>query len=57
MSFGFKHAKAQYNYQPDRTRPVGPGDIRSPDPKRPMPKGHHPGKPVKGPSAKRPKRI
>jgi len=57
MSFGFKHAKAQYNYAPDRTRPDGPGGFRAPDPKRPMPTKHHPGKPLSGPSARRPKRT
>lgn len=51
MSFGFKHARAQYNYFPERTRAGGVGEVRSTDPKRPQVKESRPGN---KPGSKRP---
>ena len=54
MSWHFKHAKAQYNYHPDWTRPGGTGEVRARDPKRPE-EGRRPGRPARR-STRRPDR-
>ena len=57
MSFHTRHFRAQFNYHPEYTRPVGTGQTRTDDPKRPMETGGRPGKPRSGPSVRRPKRT
>jgi hypothetical protein len=56
MSFAFKHAKAQYNYHPERTRPDAPGAVRQRDDRRPREWGKRPGQPMAGPSTRKPYR-
>lgn len=56
MSFKFK-SKAQYNYHPERTRPGGVGEVRQPDDRRPREFGSRPGKPPRGPAARKSYRV
>ena len=56
MSWHSKHGKAQYNYHPERTRPGGPLQVRVPDDRRPR-ENKRPGKPVNGPSTRKPFRV
>ena len=57
MSWHSRHGHAQYNYHPEHTRPGGPLQIRSIDPKRPEESGNRPGAPKRGASVRRPKRT
>lgn len=56
MSFHTRHFRAQFNYSPEDTRPVGTGQVRQPDPKRPRENGRRPGEPRSGRSERRPRR-
>ena len=57
MSWHSKHGHAQYNYHPERTRPGGPLEMRTPDPKRPEENCNRPGAPRSGRSERRPRRT
>jgi hypothetical protein len=57
VSRDLRPVKAQYNYHPERTRPDGPGGVRKPDDRRPREWGSRPGKPVSGPSTRKPYRV
>jgi len=57
MSWHSKHGHAQYNYYPERTRPGGPLEMRTPDPRRPEENSNRPGQPTRGASVRRPKRT
>lgn len=57
MSWHSKKGHAQYNYHPERTRPGGPLEMRTPDPKRPEENSSRPGQARSGRSERRPRRT